>query len=87
MFIPGGRREDTCEQGLSRTPLTVNKTFHELTWKVKMMFKKKLKTHGAYQLPGNPSGFQTEKKQSVENSDDTYSVGHTMAEAGSVCLK
>ena len=52
-----------------------------------MMFKKKLKTHGAYQLPGNPSGFQTEKKQSVENSDDTYSVGHTMAEAGSVCLK
>ena len=36
--VPGGRRDDTCDHGLSRRPL---KTSYELSWKVKVINKKK----------------------------------------------
>ena len=35
--VPGGRRDDTCDHGLSRRSLRVNKTSYELSWKVKVI--------------------------------------------------
>ena len=32
-----GRRDDTCDHGLSRKSWRVNKASHELSWKVKVM--------------------------------------------------
>ena len=37
--VPGGRRVDTCDHGLSRSTLRV-KTSYELGWKVKVIIIK-----------------------------------------------
>ena len=37
--MPGGRRDDTCDHGLSRRSLRV-KTSYELGWKIKVMIEK-----------------------------------------------
>ena len=43
----GGRRDDTCDHGLSRRSLRV-KTSYELSWKVKVMIKKRKKEKKRY---------------------------------------
>ena len=40
MYRGGGRGDGTCDHGSSRRSL-VGKTFDELSWKVKVMMKKK----------------------------------------------
>ena len=39
----GGKRDDTCDHGLSRRSLRVNKTSYEFSWKVTVMIKKEEK--------------------------------------------
>ena len=47
VHVPGGERDDACDHGLSRRSLRV-KTSYELSWKVKVMIKKRKKEKKRY---------------------------------------
>ena len=53
--VPGGRRDDTCDHGLSRRSPRV-KASYELSWKVKVMIKTHIFIHSASLLCLRPLG-------------------------------